>query len=425
MNNIHFNGTKSIEGRISIPASKSHAQRVLACALLNTKTTKIIGLGESLDERAVLGVLKTLGATVAWENNTLVIQGINFENVSATQIMLGESGLGTRMLTPIVALAKEKIFINGEGSILNRPMHFFSEVLPKLNVTIESNSGKLPLKVQGPLQPKTITVDASMSSQFITGLIMSYVGSTRTTEEQINLLNPTSIPYIELTLQTLKSFGISVTFTDFSLSFKGPYCWKNVSVVIERDWSSAAFFMVAAALFGELTFENMNLNSAQADKAILKVLTEFGASIDFTEKSEIIVKKGRRNNFHFDATHSPDLFPILSVLAAFGSATSSIKGLHRLKHKESDRAKSIVEEFGKFGVIFKTDNDTLYIHPQKSYSGAVIDPRNDHRILMSATIMALGIKEETTLLHPEVCAKSFPDFFEVLKPLIKDLPDSK
>lgn len=415
-----------INGTIHVPASKSHTQRALACALLNPHTTLLQGIGRSDDENAVLNVLKTLGAQVDLMDENAKFTGIDFSELGAREIFIGESGLASRMLTPIMALGNETITITGHGSILQRPMDFFEAVFPQLQVKISSNKGKLPLTVCGPLIPKDITVDGSLSSQFITGLILAFIGSPLTKNEIITIENPTSIPYIELTIQTLQDFGHKVKFDGSQVHFNGPYEWKETEIQIEGDWSSATFFMVAAALFGSITFENLNLNSTQADKAILDVLSAFGADIKMEQQS-ISISKRECRNFHFDATHAPDLFPILAVLGAYGTETSSIKGVHRLFNKESNRAEVILSEFSKFDLKMHIENDTLFIVPQKTYSGATIDPHGDHRIVMAAAIFALGTKEKTTLLHPEVCAKSFPSFFEVLELIqsIKDLPNSK
>ena len=410
-----------VQGSINTPASKSHTQRALACALLNPSTTLLKGIGRSDDENALLNVLKTLGAQVDLMGENAKITGIDFSELRAREIFIGESGLASRMLTPIMALGNETITISGHGSILQRPMDFFEAVLPQLQVKVSSSKGKLPLNVCGPMTPKNITVDGSLSSQFITGLILAFVGSPLTKNEVITVENPTSIPYIELTIQTLQDFCHKLKFDGSQVHFNGPYEWKETEIQIEGDWSSAAFFMVAAALFGSITFENLNLNSTQADKAILNVLEEFGAEIKIEENTISISKKDLLS-FHFDATHAPDLFPILAVLGAYGTETSSIKGVHRLLNKESNRAEVILSEFSKFGLKIYIENDTLFIVPQKTYSGATIDPHADHRIVMAAAIFALGAKEKTTLLHPEVCAKSFPSFFEILESIqsIKD-----
>lgn len=413
VNKITIHPSKEIKGTVNTPASKSHAQRALACALLNPNQSILHGLGQSDDERAVLGVLRSLGAHIEDIDDVLKIHGVDFSSLSAQEIFIGESGLASRMLTPVLGLAHNNITIQGCGSILQRPMGFFADILPNLNVQVSSNHGKLPLTVQGPLIPKDISVDGSMSSQFITGLMMAYLGSPHTKKELILIDNPKSIPYINLTIQTLQNFGHDVQFDGTTIYFDGPYKWKPTEVHIERDWSSAAFFIVAAALFGTLSFDNLNMNSTQADKAILDIVKAFGAHVS-CDSNRVTITHYKRQHFHFDATHAPDLFPILAVLAAYGTQTSSIKGVHRLIHKESNRVQAILTEFSKFGAAIEIENDTMFITPREEYRGAAIDPHGDHRMVMAAAIFAIGAKEKTTLLHPEVCAKSFPNFFEVL-----------
>jgi len=413
MEQIVISPKNNFSGSILIPASKSHAQRVLACALINPFSTEIKGLGKSNDEQAVIHVLDDFGAKMESSENLLRIVGVDFDSLPSQTISIGESGLAARMLTPILSLAKEEMTIIGHGSILNRPMHFLIDALNQLHVKTNSQDGLLPLVIQGPLQTKNLTVDGSVSSQFITGLILAFVGSPNTKNEVITIQNPTSLPYIDLTIKTLEAFGHDVKFDGSQVQFNGPYSWNAANIQIEGDWSSAAFFIVAAALLGTSTFQNLNLNSAQADRAILGIVEAFGANISYNSDS-ITISANKRGHFHFDATHAPDLFPILTVLGAYGSATSSIKGVHRLFGKESNRAEVILNEFSKFGLKMTIENDTLFIVPQPDYVGATIDPHNDHRIAMAAAIMALGAKEKTTVLHPKVCAKSFPNFFKVL-----------
>jgi 3-phosphoshikimate 1-carboxyvinyltransferase len=265
---------------------------------MNTNRTIITGLGKSNDELAVLEVLRSIGAHIVENNEHIIIQGIALNHLKSIEITVGESGLGTRMLTPMMALSSNPIKIVGVGSILERPMRFFEKVLPQLGVQLNTNDGKLPLALQGPLIPRNITVDGSLSSQFLTGLMMSYVGSSETSGEIIKIENPTSIPYIELTIQVLQDFGHDVSFDKSSIVFNGPYHSTAKQIQIEGDWSSAAFFMVAAALFGEMTFTNLNLNSAQADKAILNVLTAFGAQILHDTASGLTIKKSNFKSFH-------------------------------------------------------------------------------------------------------------------------------
>lgn len=405
-----------ISGKIRIPASKSHSQRVLACALINPEETRIFGLGNSDDEQVALKLITQLGAIITTYENEISVRGVELSNHTISHVEMGEAGLSTRMFTPILAVSSNAIQIHGKGSILNRPMTFFESYFPQLGVQIKSTNGCLPLEIQGPLSPISLEVDASQSSQYITGLIYAFVASKSTRNETIILKNPASVPYIELSLEVLNSFGISVEFQNFILQFSGPYSWKNAAVQIEGDWSSASFFCVAASISGTLTIQNLNPTSTQADRAILEVIEQFGAKICW-ENDELTITSNQRNGFEFDATHCPDLFPPLAVLAVFGTEKSTIKGVHRLIHKESNRALAIQSEFQKMGIRVAIEADEMHIFPAKNINKTTIDTHGDHRIAMACAILGIFSTEGIKLENPRVVNKSFPEFYAILEQL--------
>jgi 3-phosphoshikimate 1-carboxyvinyltransferase len=198
-----------ISGIINAPASKSSMQRACAAALLHMGVTNIINPGRSNDDLAALGAIENLGATInADDNDRLTVEGGAINPVSG-ELNCGESGLGIRMFAPIAALSGQEIIINGTGSLLTRPMDFFDEIFPQLGITIKSNKGKLPIKLKGPLHPTDITIDGSLSSQFLTGLLMAY-GKAATKQVTITVTNLKSKPYIDLTLQVMKHFGYKI-----------------------------------------------------------------------------------------------------------------------------------------------------------------------------------------------------------------------
>src|SRR4030095_12711397 len=165
-----------LKGIIQAPASKSSMQRACAAALLSKGTTIIHNPGHSNDDKAAMDIIQRLGAEIQVQRSELIVKS-NGINPIASEINCGESGLSIRMFTPLVALSDKQITINGSGSLLTRPMDFFDEILPQLGVKINSNNGKLPMTIQGPLQPRNIEVDGSLSSQFLTGLLMAYDAS--------------------------------------------------------------------------------------------------------------------------------------------------------------------------------------------------------------------------------------------------------
>lgn len=407
---------RGINAECSIPSSKSHAQRVLALALFNPNKTEIIGIGQSDDEQVLLKIADKLAYRVDQYGEVTSIEGIR--DISSLtrplEISTGESGLATRMLTPMLANFHADIIITGKGSLLTRPMDFFDAVLPHLGVQVTSNNKKLPLHIKGPLQPKSYQLDGSQSSQYITGLLYAYATSPLLRECTLQLENVTSRPYIDLSIATLRQFGITISFQDDTLFFTSPAQLSPTTVKIEGDWSSASFFIVAAALNGKVTLSNLSKESKQADKAILSVIRDFGATVTINENL-ISIEKGNNKGFEFDATHCPDLFPPLAVLAASADSVCKIKGLGRLASKESDRATALQIEMGKLGIRIDTDheNDTMLIYPGIA-SGGTVSAHNDHRIAMALSVLALSASSPVTISEAESVNKSFAEFYDLL-----------
>ena len=404
--------TNQVKASFSIPASKSHSQRVLACSLINKEKTIILGLGNSDDEQGLFQLISEVGVKIERVDGKTIIEGVELNNQTELNLNFGESGLAARMMTPILANANGLINLNGQGSLLNRPMNQFEDVFKRLGVDFASHSGRLPFRIHGPLKPQNIQIDGALSSQYITGLILGYVASPLLRTEIIEVLNPTSIPYIELTLEVLRNFGVELEFKDNKIQFAGPYKFKETEISIEGDWSSASFFMVAGAILGDMTIRGLNLNSKQADRKILEALKDFGAEILLDNGVRII--KNQSKAFEFDATHCPDLFPPLAVLASFGKGESKIKGVSRLIHKESNRAQTIQSELTKMGAKISVVDDEMRIQGIEKVNSAEINSHEDHRIAMASAIMALKADKPTTIQDSDVVNKSFPDFYNCL-----------
>ncbi|MDH4474473.1 MAG: 3-phosphoshikimate 1-carboxyvinyltransferase [Fluviicola sp.] len=409
----------SISGTIAIPPSKSHSQRILACALLSNKETIIHGIGQSNDELAALHILKQSNAEIETRGNSIVVKTGRKMQFSTTTINFHESGLATRMFTPILGNASQTLTLTGSGSLLKRPMHLFDQSLPAVTQSFQSTEGFLPFRIQGPLIPADMTLDGSLSSQFITGFIYAFAGSPLLRKAVITIEEPNSIPYIELSLDVLKSFGVELKMADHRIEMNGPYTWKNVEITVEGDWSSASFLLVAAALKGSITITNLNKNSHQADKKLLEALVDFGATIEW-KNDQLTVSTNLRNGFQFDATHCPDLFPPLAVLASYGNSESRIKGIHRLWAKESNRALTLQQELGKLGAQIDFEDDEMVIQPLKSAVANQVSACHDHRIAMACAVFALNGTTPVEIHNAEAVNKSFPDFFTYLHQLTKN-----
>ncbi len=412
-----------VSGTITAPPSKSSMQRACAAALINNGTTIIDNAGNSNDDQAAKKIVEKLGATVDSVKNEVIITSA--KHIFSTPfpekhviVSCGESGLSLRMFVPLAALFNFDITFTGEGSILKRPIDFFDKVLPQTGVEIKTNDGLLPLTLKGPLQPKNITVDGSLSSQFLTGMLMSYAKAC-TTPVSIKVKNLASKPYIDLTLDILNHFGFKVEndhYETFTIFPANPVNNHTIKYSVEGDWSNVAFLLVSGAIAGEVRVKEADINSTQGDKKIIEALESCGASIHISKK-EIIVKKDKLHAFEFDATHSPDLVPPLVALASYCKGSTTIKGVNRLLHKESNRAKTLKEEFAKMNVDIELNGDIMTVKGGKQLKGGKVTSHNDHRIAMACAVAALGAKGNTIIHNAEAVKKSYPSFYQDLKML--------
>ena len=402
----------TITGTVTANPSKSAMQRAVAAALLAKGTTIIRNPGLSNDCLAALEVAENLGAKIKREYDHFEITS-NGVAPFYDEINCGESGLGIRMFTPIAALSSLPITIEGHGSLTTRPMDFFEEVLPQLDVKCTTQNGKLPLHIQGPLQPKDITIDGSLSSQFLTGLLMAYGAAAENVT--ITVTDLKSKPYIALTLQLMAHFGVQVTEKNFeTFHFGNKQAYKAVDYTVEGDWSGAAFLLVAAAVAGKAEVQHLNVASAQSDKAILEALEKAGAHM-MSGVFTVNIEKGGLKPFEIDATDCPDLFPPLVALAANCNGTTKIKGVSRLAHKESDRGLTLQEEFGKMGIKIDLLGDIMLVHGGTGIKGAHVHSHNDHRIAMACAVAALTADGPVVIDNAEAINKSYPEFYDHLE----------
>lgn len=407
-----------LSGSQVAPASKSSMQRACAAALLHQGTTQIFNPGHSYDDLAAIDVIQKLGARVQSELDHIEVNSNGVQPIGP-EMNCGESGLGIRMFTPIAALSNQAITIQGKGSLVKRPMHFFDEIFPKLGVQIQSNNGFLPIAIQGPLKPSDITVDGSLSSQFLTGLLMAYA-SSGAAGSMIKVNQLKSKPYIDLTLALLKHFGWEVNHINHEeFTFKPRHkVNETIQYTVEGDWSGAAFLLVAGAIAGPITVKGLQLNSTQADKAVMNALKSANASIQM-EETAITIGAGidGLKAFEFDATDCPDLFPPLVALASLCKGVSIIKGVERLAHKESDRGLTLQTEFAKLGVTIVLEGDIMKIEGVEKIQANTVFSQHDHRIAMACGVAALRATGPIEITEAEAINKSYTDFFEHLRQL--------
>ncbi len=412
---------KTIAGEVKAVPSKSYTQRAFAGALLHKGETRIKGFGSSDDEIASISVAKQLGAYIVMLDAAECVVHSNGIVLNQDEIHVGESGLCTRLFTPIVALLDKPVTITGKGTLLNRSFAAMCNSLVDLGVSVEyiGASGHLPIKVKGPLPYKTLKVDASDSSQYLSGLLFA-LSTVHHTHLHITVQQVVSIPYIDMTLEVLDKFGrkiINHNYQEFSISPNNFTHKPECIIEIEGDWSGAANLLVGAAISGSVKVVNLNSASKQADIAIVDVLRLYGANVSLHLDNIIVESTGEKKSFDFDASHSPDLIPILSVLAATANGISRIKGMQRLHNKESNRVNSVVGLLNALGVSFTLDDDVLMVNGVKSFKSAIVNSFNDHRIVFAAAIASLYCNGEIAISDVSCIAKSYPNFFEDLMKL--------
>lgn len=407
----------SIRGTIAPPSSKSYAQRAIALALLAEGRSILRNIEFCKDTRSALKCIEALGAKVEYiDDSTIAIEG-GLKPQSST-LNVGESGLATRLFTPIASLNPTPITIEGEGTLLYRPMTMMIEPLRQLGVQVRDGGGFLPIEVQGPMHGGDITVDGSVSSQFITGLLLALPLAQEDTT--LHVTSPVSIPYIDMTIETARLFGVEIMhnegdYTQFFIEGRQQYTPADIS--IEGDWSGAATLLVAGAIAGEVTVKNISTLSKQADTAICHALERAGAGL-IIEQDSITVSKRKLRGFEFDATNAPDLFPALAALAAAAEGESVIIGTDRLRHKESDRAETICHEYEKLGIEVDISEKNIMRIRGGEILPATTFSHNDHRIAMSIAISALRCQGEIVIENAECVEKSYPTFFEDLESII-------
>jgi 3-phosphoshikimate 1-carboxyvinyltransferase len=410
-----------LSGIVHAAASKSSMQRACAAALLSIGQTTLINPGKSNDDLAALDVIQKLGAKIKYAENGNIIISSNGIHPTHSEINCGESGLGLRMFTPVAAISNHPITLTGTGSLLTRPMDFFDEILPQLGIKIQSQKGKLPIIIQGPLQPVDIEVDGSLSSQFLTGLLMAY-GAAGANNVTITVKDLKSKPYIDLTLQVMNHFGWNVENSNYEkFYFKKPAPDSIPSTrdqtsdyTVEGDWSGAAFLLVAGAIAGPITVKGLDIQSTQADKAILQALIDCGCQLSI-QPEEIFIGPLPLKAFHFNANDCPDLFPPLVALAAYCEGTTIIEGVNRLTHKESNRSLTLQEEFAKLGIEISLQDDLMLIKGGTGIKPAITHSHHDHRIAMACAVAALQAEGAVMIEEAEAINKSYPEFYDHLE----------
>ena len=453
--NFRFIGT---DETLEMPASKSFAQRAIIAAALAQGTSHLTGYSPCGDNESALAAARKLGARVTVNGSELEITGIGaFENcLSISEMPVGESGFLTRMIIPVLSvIADGPVRVTGEKTLLGRPLAGAHDIMASFGVRLvpenipeESRKGDcfIPLTVRGPLVPGRADVSGKGGSQLISGLLAALpLAGNRST---VYVHDPRSIPYMFITVDVLRKFGIEIgsemeggddflqtqdwtLCTGLTFKMRGQQHYHAADFRIEGDWSGAANFLVAGAIFGDVEVEGLDTQSLQADISIMDILMDAGASMsqlegDTPTTGPIHVARAPLCAFETDLNNCPDLFPIVAVLAAFCPGESRIRGVERLRHKETDRAAAIVDMLTQMGVPVQVDEDEMTIEgmslPQRLLTGKLLKGGSytshaDHRMVMALKVAALGADGPVDIDDTACVAKSFPGFNDLFDKL--------
>ena len=399
-----------VKGSIYAQPSKSAMQRAVACALMAKGRSEILNPSLCDDALAAMKMAECMGADINRLSDRVFIEG-GYHPV-CKKIYCGESGLGARVFSVLASLNHDWIEVYGSGSLLNRPVNNLSETLTEMGVEVISTNGFLPIKVKGPLKGGLAFLDGSVSSQFLTGLLIAL--PILDTDSRIIVNSLKSKPYIDLTINILNHFDIDIVNEDYKVfNIPGSQEYKGASYTVEGDWSGAAFLLVLGAIAGQIKVSGLSYMSAQADRAIIDILRDAGAVVEISG-NEIMVKKSSLKSFKADISDSPDLAPPLAVLASFCEGRTIISGTDRLKVKESSRGEVLAEELSKLGVKILNHNNRIEIDGPSSIKSGKVDSHGDHRICMALSVLAAATENRVIISGAESVNKSYPGFFRDL-----------
>ncbi len=436
---------------VRMPASKSYAQRAIIAAALAQGTSHLYHYSSCGDSDAALEVARQMGAKVTLEGDTVTIEGIaaGDAKLPLDTLHVVESGLLTRLMIPLVAqLSEGPVTLTGEKTLAKRSLDGVPEMMAAFGAKVESLSDEpgctVPLRIEGPLSNGRVEVSGKYGSQLVSGLLMALPFAARNTTVAVK--DPKSIPYMYITVEVLKKFGVKTAndmlggqdffasqgdwslCTEIDFKVRGGQRLRAADLDLEGDWSAAANFLVAGAVFGRVEIEGLDTTSLQADLSVMDILMDAGASLsqEEGENGTIVAQRAPLSAFRVDATNCPDLFPIISVLAAFCQGENHIAGISRLAHKESDRGTAILDMLHQMGVEAGIMEDELVVVgeslPQRILNGRLLKggdytSRHDHRMVMALKVASLGADGPINIDDEECVCKSFPDFIEMFEQL--------
>ena len=382
-----------LRGAVNAPPSKSHAQRLLLAAALGDTPCRVICPAPCVDIRIMADALRALKADIAGDEAGYTVHGGIAGYRSSAFLDCGESGAVLRFLLPLCCRSGD-ITLSGGAGLAKRPMKPLLDALRQNGAVISGEA--LPFRMAGGLKSGSFSLPGNVSSQFFTGLLFAL--PLLAGESRLRFLTPPeSAPYLQMTLDVLRRFGISVMPSDDGFLIPGNQRYQAPQTVqAEGDWSGAAFWLAANALGSDVRVMGLNADSCQGDRRVTELLTRLGGGIDLRD--------------------FPDLMPILAVCAMACSGKTRLTHLARLRYKETDRMETVTYMIRALGGRAEQDGDSLTVFGT-GIRGGTVDGCGDHRIVMSAAIAALCAKEPVTVRGAEAAEKSYPRFWDDLKQL--------
>lgn len=401
---------QNLSGEISPPPSKSLSHRAIIAAGLSSGLSRINNIAFSDDIIATCDAMENFGVVINRRKDRLEVSSTGKLRRPIHPVNCNESGSTLRFMIPLSTFVDEPVVYDGVGGLRTRPLDPYINIFKEKNVRC-IYSDQLPMIVEGQLKSGIYQLPGDVSSQFITGL-MYVLPLLEGNSEIIITSNLESKSYIDLTLETLRDFGVNIINHDYKkFEIKGGQCFTCKTHTVESDFSQAAFWIVAAILGGSINLKNINLNSLQGDKEILDIVKRMGANI--SENIDMIeVSKSKTSGTLVDASQCPDIIPIVTVLAALSEGKTTIVNGARLRIKESDRLKSICTELNKIGADIIETEDGLIIEGKNQLRGGEVESWGDHRIVMSLAIASIRCDSPVIINGFSAVDKSYPNFFE-------------
>lgn len=413
MKNVVLTCSK-LKGEIIVPSSKSMCHRAVICAGLSKGICNITNVTFCNDINASCEAMKSFGANIKKNKNSLIIEGKENIKIKNITIDCNESGSTLRFLIPLAAIASRGITFEGRGKLVERPLNPYYKIFDEKGINYKSVDGKLPLTIDGKLKAGEYSLKGDVSSQFISGLLFAL--PILEGDSKISLTTELeSKPYVDLTLDMLKNFSVNVINKDYrEFVLKGNQKYRPRDYKVEGDFSQAAFWLVAGIFGANVTCHGLNMNSLQGDKAIIEIIKRMGGTFQI-EGNSIRALACKTRGTVIDASQCPDLVPVLTVLGALSKGTTEIINASRLRIKESDRLRAIRLELNKIGGNVEEKKDGLVIRGREELKGGTVHSWNDHRIAMALTVASLKCSEPLIIEDALCVSKSYPNFWKDFK----------